>query len=86
MERKIRAIGPRGVIFISEATARNSKFLSKYGIVVEDENYLGQKPIAKTKIGKAVVASEMKDPMLETSEIEVLPKKKIKPQTITQKD
>lgn len=84
MERKIRAIGPRGVIYISEATARNSKFLSKYGIMVDDENYAPQQPIAKTKISKAVSATQMREPEAAPVAIEELPKKKIKPQTINQ--
>ena len=90
MDRKIRAVGPRGVIFISEATARNAKFLSKYGIRVEDETYSEQQPIAKTKIGKVVVEAEVNELMPEVNElisetpkVEVITKKKIKPQTIT---
>lgn len=84
MERKIRAIGPRGVIYISEATARNSKFLSKYGIMVDDESFSSDKPIAKTKIGKAVSATELREPAVVPAEIEELPKKKIKAQSINQ--
>lgn len=58
MERKIRAIGPRGVVFISEATARNSKFLAKYGITVEDEEYNASLSNPKTKIGTIQVQAQ----------------------------
>jgi hypothetical protein len=57
MERRIRAVGPRGVIFISEATARNAKFLAKYGIMVDDEKF-GKAELSPTKIGKVVIAAE----------------------------
>lgn len=57
MERKIRAIGPRGVIFISEATARNGKFLAKYGIMVDDEKF-GKTELPITKIGKVISSSQ----------------------------
>lgn len=57
MDRKIRAVGPRGVIFISEATARNAKFLAKYGIMVDDEKF-GKAELFPTKIGKVVIAAE----------------------------
>lgn len=78
MERKIRAIGPRGVIFISEATARNSKFLSKYGIMVDDETF-SLTDVKKTKVGKVVTATEMKQ-SVEIAEIPELPKKRAKAQ------
>jgi hypothetical protein len=68
MERKIRAIGPRGVIFISEATARNAKFLAKYGIMVDDEKF-EKAELYPTKIGKVVIADE-------SIEISEPPKKK----------
>ena len=39
--RHIRAIKPDGeVVFISDATARNTKFLQKYNIRIDDEEYL----------------------------------------------
>jgi hypothetical protein len=69
MERKIRAVGPRGVIFISEDTARNAKFLAKYGIMVDDEKF-GKTELSPTKIGKVVIAPE-------PTEIIEAPKKKL---------
>ena len=87
MERKIRAIGPRGVIFISEATAKNGKFLAKYGIMVDDEKF-GKTEMPITKIGKAITSSEapiqsnatqlkgLPAEIMQIPEIPELPKKK----------
>jgi len=84
MERRIRAVGPRGVIFISEATARNAKFLAKYGIMVDDEKF-GKTELSTTKIGKVINsaqapiqsnATQLKGLPPEIMQIPELPKKK----------
>jgi hypothetical protein len=87
MERQIRAVGPRGVIFISEATARNAKFLAKYGIMVDDEKF-GKTELSTTKIGKVINSTQapiqsnatqlkgLPPEIMQIPEIPELPKKK----------
>ena len=79
--RHIRAIKPDGeVVFISDATARNSKFLQKYNIRIDDEEYLNpskpqsivfeeapkRRPIARRRT-EEVIESQSADSIVEQS-------------------